>query len=242
MPFIVGGDPSIEVTEAAIISLDKAGASIIEIGIPFSDPIADGPVIAAAMHRALSNGITPGDVIEAISRVRSSVSAGIVAMVSHSIVVKSGSTLFINRLFEAGFDGIIIPDIDVTDAQVISKYCASIDFSFTMLIAPTTPKDRIQKLAELSSGFLYILARTGLTGEQAELPDLTFRLEEIREVTSLPLAVGFGISTSEHVSAVQKVADAAIIGSALVRTMEESDDPATAAGQFVLGIKQKDLA
>lgn len=242
IPFIVAGDPSIEITEATILSLDKAGADIIEIGIPFSDPIADGPVIAASMHRALTNGVTSSDAIAVVSRIRNTVSAGIVAMVSHSIVRKNGSKAYIDQLAEAGFDGIIIPDIDSSEAEELSAYCLTLDFSFTMLIAPTTPKERIQKLANVSFGFLYVLARTGLTGEHADLPDLTSRIAEIRDVTSLPLAVGFGISNSEHVSTVQKVADAAIVGSALVRTMQEADDPVTAAGQFVLGITPKDLA
>ncbi len=238
MPFIVAGDPSIEDTESVLLALDTAGADVIEVGIPFSDPIADGPVIAAAMHRALERGITPAHVIGAVSRIREKLSVGIIAMVSYSIVRKSGGTIFIERLAEAGFDGIIIPDIDDTDAKVMSDFCTSIGFSFTMLIAPTTPIERIKKLAGLSSGFLYILARTGLTGEQTEMPDLRKRIAEIRNVTDLPLAVGFGISTANHVAAVHNYADAAIVGSALVRRLDNSDDPASTAMQFVQEISQ----
>jgi tryptophan synthase alpha chain len=241
MPFIVAGSPSIEATEATIIALDAAGADIIEIGIPFSDPIADGPVIAAAMHRALESGVTPSHSMGAVSNVRNQVQAGLIAMVSHSIVRKSGGTGFINLLAEAGFDGVIVPDIDTQEAVSISAYCATIDFSFSMLIAPTTPLARIETLASLSSGFLYVLARTGLTGEQSDTPDVSARIEEIRSVTSLPLAVGFGISTAEHVAAVHQSADAALVGSALVRRMEVSEDPATAAGNFVKEITTKDL-
>ena len=238
MPFIVAGDPSIEDTESVLLGLDSAGADIVEIGIPFSDPIADGPVIAAAMHRALKRGTTPAHVIGTVSRLREKLSSGIIAMVSFSIVRRSGGTSFIERLATAGFDGIIIPDIDDIEAKMMSDFCRTIDFSFTMLIAPTTPIERVKKLAGLSTGFLYILARTGLTGEQTEMPDLSKRTSEIRTVTDLPLSVGFGVSTSEHVAAVHTYADAAIVGSALVRRLEHADDPADTAMQFVQEISE----
>lgn len=233
MPFIVAGFPSIETTEAAIIAMDDAGAAIIEIGIPFSDPIADGPVIAAAMHQALLAGITPTDAIAVVSRIREKVSAGLIAMVSDSIVRQSGGFIFIDLLAEAGFDGIIIPDIDDHDAEDMSAYCKGCGLTFTMLISPTTPKGRIAWLSSISTGFLYILARVGLTGEQTAPPDISARIEEIRTVTDLPLAVGFGISTREHVLSVTKSADAAIVGSALVGRMSSAEDPVTAAGDFV---------
>ena len=233
MPFIVAGDPSLEVTEGAIVAMAAAGADIIEIGIPFSDPIADGPIIAAAMYRALERGVTPEKIANVISTVRPRVDVGLIAMVSDSIVRRIGSTAFIDTFAAAGIDGFIIPDIDETDAVSISKHCASKDLSFSMLIAPTTPIERVERLANLSCGFLYVLARTGLTGEQSKLPELSGRLSDIRAVTDLPLAVGFGISTAEHVKSVLASADAAIVGSALVRRMEETDDAILAAKQFV---------
>ncbi len=236
MPFLVAGDPSIEATEGAIVAMESSGADIIEIGIPFSDPIADGPVIAKAMYRSLRRGVTPAHVVGLITRVRPKVNCGLIAMVSYSIVHRSGGTRFIDRLADAGIDGFIIPDIDDEDARVISAHCESKGLSFSMLVAPTTSLDRVQKLAELSQGFLYILARTGLTGEQSEMPDLSSRMDEIRTVTTLPLAVGFGISTAVHVKQVHASADAAIVGSALVRRMEESDDAVMAAKQFVSDI------
>jgi tryptophan synthase alpha chain len=238
MPFIVGGDPSLKTTQEVLLALDSAGADVIEIGIPFSDPIADGPVIAASMHRALQNGVTPSGVLEAVSAIGKDISAGIIAMVSDSIVRKSGGEKYIERLAKAGFDGIIIPDIDDSHARPLKEFCDSIDFSFTMLVAPTTPLPRVQELAELSSGFLYILARTGLTGVQSELPDLGIRIEAIRGMTELPLAVGFGISTAAHVAAVHSYADAAIVGSALVKRLQDADDPAAVAAKFVQEISQ----
>jgi len=236
MPFLVAGDPSLHATEGAIISMDAVGADIIEIGIPFSDPIADGPVIAAAMHRSLEAGVTPAHAIGIVSRVRSQVSAGLIAMVSHSIVHRSGGTEFLERLKSAGFDGVIIPDIDEIAAVSLSKYCRSIDISFSMLVAPTTPIERVKKLADLSSGFLYILARLGITGQQGTLPDIEARINEIRLLTDLPLAVGFGISTANQVATVHKWADAAIVGSALVSQMKESEDPVMGAEKFVTNI------
>lgn len=233
IPFIVAGEPSLEATESAIIAMSDAGADIIEIGIPFSDPIADGPVIAAAMHRSLGRGVKLSDVGELIARVRPQVDIGLIVMVSYSIVTRCGGLQFVDQFKEAGIDGLIIPDIDETEAIPLSEYCASIGLSFTMLVAPTTPLERIKNLASISSGFLYILARTGLTGEQQDIPDLSKRIQEIRSVTSMPLAVGFGISTAEQVKIVYRSANAAIVGSALVRRMEESDDPVLAASQFV---------
>ncbi len=242
MPFIVGGSPSIEATEEILVALDNAGADIIEIGFPFSDPIADGPVIAASMHAALELGVTPAHVIGAVTRVRASFTAGLIAMVSHSIVHKSGGIAFVERLHEAGFDGLIIPDIDLVDAKAISTFCTENGMSFSMLVAPTTSLERVRELASLSSGFLYVLARTGLTGEQSELPDLSSRMQAIRSVTDLPLAVGFGISTASQVATVHTIAEAAIVGSALVRRIETASNPASEAGKFVTEISNKDLA
>ena len=233
MPFIVAGDPSMAATEDAIVALDGANADIIEIGIPFSDPIADGPVIGAAMHRALEAGVTPSQVIDLVERIRPTVEAGIVAMVSHSIVRRSGGTDWIDQLHKSGFDGVIIPDIDDLEAKLISDHCRTIDMSFSMLVAPTSSIERVKTLASLSSGFLYVLARLGLTGEQTEVPDIAARIEDIRLVTDLPLAVGFGISSKAHVQAVHEHADAAIVGSALVRRMAEQSEPISSIKHFV---------
>ena len=232
IPFLVAGNPSLDATEGAILAMDNA-VDIIEIGIPFSDPIADGPVIAAAMHKALESGITPTDVLQMVKRIRPSVNSGLVAMVSHSIVRRSGGTDWLVQAKEAGFDGVIIPDIDEVEAKVLSDHCHGIDLSFTMLVAPTSSDERIKTLASLSSGFLYILARVGLTGEQSKIPVIAARIEKIRSITDLPLAVGFGISTKAHVKAVHAHADAAIVGSALVRRMAEESDPIVGAEKFV---------
>ncbi len=236
MPFLVAGHPTLTDTAEAIKCMSEQGADVIEIGIPFSDPIADGPVISEAMHEVLERGVAPSNIMEMVKGVREHVSAALIAMVSYSIVKKCGSTAFIDDLKTAGFDGVIIPDIDVEEAKELSSYCQSIGLTFTMLIAPTTTEERLNELVSLSSGFLYLLARVGLTGEQSELPDLEDRIAKLRTVTDLPIAVGFGISTREQVAQVHQHADAAIVGSALVRRMNESEHPSETAKHFVLEI------
>jgi len=236
MPFVVAGHPTLPDTAQAIKLMSEQGADVIEVGIPFSDPIADGPVISAAMHEVLKQGMTPSKVMEMVKAIRDDVSAALIAMVSYSIVKKCGSTSFIDDLKAAGFDGVIIPDIDVQEAKELSSYCQSLDFTFTMLIAPTTSDKRVKELISISTGFLYLLARVGITGEQRELPDLEKRINAIRIETALPIAVGFGISNKEQVAQVHEHADAAIVGSALVRRMSVSESPAETAKHFVFEI------
>lgn len=232
MPFVVAGYPSMDATEKVIIGASNAGASIMEIGIPFSDPIADGPVIAGAMYEALSNGVTPSRIFELVTSVRKKTDLGLVAMVSESIVHRMGGNRFVSTAAEAGFDGLIIPDLDLDAAPELSTCAKQHGMAFTMLIAPTTSAARMKKIADVSHGFLYVLARTGLTGEKSTGPDVSGRIAEIRAVTDLPLAVGFGISTPEQVRDVNQSADAAIVGSALVRRMGSATDPAASALDF----------
>ena len=236
MPFLVAGHPTLEETAEAIKLMSEQGADVIEIGIPFSDPIADGPVISAAMHEVLKQGVNPNDVMAMVKGIREEVSAALISMVSYSIVKKYGSTSFIDELKAAGFDGVIIPDIDIQEAKQLSSYSESIGLTFTMLIAPNTTDQRTEELVSISSGFLYLLARVGITGEQSELPDLKDRITKLRNVTDLPIAVGFGISNREQVAQVHEHADAAIVGSALVRRMSESQSPSETAKHFVLEI------
>lgn len=233
MPFITAGYPSMKVTESVIGVLEDAGASIVELGIPFSDPIADGPVIAASMHQALLSGVTPKSVFELVKEVRPTTDLGLIAMVSNSIIQRIGHERFITDAADAGIDGLIVPDIDVLVAHKLRDLAASREMSFSLLIAPTTSEDRIKQITALCTGFVYVLARVGITGESHLPPDIRTRIDFIRQYTNLPIAVGFGISTPEHVAAVTKSADAVIVGSALVRRMGESDDPVAAAQAFV---------
>lgn len=232
MPFITAGYPSLDVTMQAISAMEAAGASIIELGIPFSDPIADGPVIAESMHETLRRGVTPAAVFDAVQQVRRRTAAGLVAMVSDSIVQRMGAERFIHDAATAGFDGLIVPDIDLHDAAQVSRLALKAGLTFTLLIAPTTKPDRIARITKLCSGFVYVLARTGITGERNEAPEIDRQVQLIRQYTDLPIAVGFGISRPEHVAAVTRSADAAIVGSALVRRMGEAKDPVAAAADF----------
>ena len=232
MPFVVAGYPGLDTTEMVLSQLAGAGAAIAEVGFPFSDPIADGPVIAAAMHQALESGTSVDATLSTIKRVRSHTDIGLIAMVSESIVHRRGGTSFVEAIAEAGFDGLIIPDIDLHQVDTLLPTIDDLGLAFAMLIAPTTGPARLVELVNRCRGFVYLLARTGLTGARQDLPDLTPRVEAIRAVSTLPIAVGFGISTAAQVQEATCTCDAAIVGSALVRRMA-GDDPAGDAIRFV---------
>lgn len=237
MPFLTAGDPDVATTAKVIESVAAAGASVCEIGIPFSDPIADGPVIQASMTRALDGGVRVDAVIEAVRGVRSRTGVGLVAMCSYSIVHRRGLDAFCRTVADAGFDGLILPDLSLEESPPARDAAKRHGLSLSLLIAPTTPVERAQRIAEASTGFVYVVSRKGITGESAALPpELPERLEAIRRATDLPLAVGFGLSTADQVRAVVKEADAAIVGSALVRRIHEAHeagrDAAAEAGRF----------
>ena len=223
MPFVVAGFPSPHMLAATLQSLQKAGSSIVEIGIPFSDPIADGPVISQAMDLALRLGATPAAILQEVAAARAQLTIGIVAMVSVSIVQRQGNEKFVHALADAGFDGIIIPDLDLDCAAPLFAAAKDRGMSMSMLISPLTPPERITKIIALCRGFVYLLSRAGITGEQTGAPDVAEFVKRVRAQTNLPLAVGFGISTPEHVRAVVRHADAAIVGSALVKLMGNGD-------------------
>ncbi|MFA9477471.1 tryptophan synthase subunit alpha [Phycisphaerales bacterium AB-hyl4] len=230
MPFITAGDPDLPTTAALLSALEQAGASIVELGIPFSDPIADGPVIEASMAHALGKGVRVHDVFEQVAAVRDKVDLGIVAMVSYSIVHRLGLKRFINEAKSAGFDGFIFPDLPLEEAPPAVEAARDADMILSMLIAPTTPIERARRIAQSCSGFIYMLSRAGITGERSELPvELPRRIARLREATELPIAVGFGISTADQVREVVAVADAAIVGSAIVRQVAANRDKGSTA-------------
>ncbi len=222
LPFVTAGYPSLDSTRALLPRLARAGAAAIEVGIPFSDPIADGPVIAESMHEALVAGCTPAGVFEAVRDVRAQVSCPVIAMVSVSIVDRVGPEHFARQAADAGFDGLIVPDIDLEDAPALRAACDAAGLALTLLVSPTSGDERIARITALCSGFVYALARLGITGERSDAPDVAPIVERIRRHTVLPIAAGFGISTAEHVRAVASHADGAIVGSAIVRRMREA--------------------
>ena len=241
MPFVTAGYPNLEATAAVVPALEEVlgeAGGIVELGIPFSDPIADGPVIAQSMHVALEAGVTPRGVFDTVRGLRPRTELGLVAMVSDSIVHRVGSRRFVAEAADAGFDGLIVPDLDIAapangQGPPLDRLAADCGLSFSMLVAPDTPDDRLAALVSRCSGFVYVLTRAGITGEQQGRPEVADRVEAVRRHTDLPVAVGFGISRPEHVEAATATADAAIVGSAIVRRMTGSPDPAAAAAEFV---------
>ncbi len=239
LPFVCAGSPTTDSLKDLLPALQAGGASIVEIGFPYSDPVADGPTIAAAMHEAILQGMTPELIFEQVASIRDELDLGLVAMVSTSIVIAMGGPdQFCKLASDAGFDGCIFPDLVFEETEPYVKACKAHDLTLTMLISPSTPPERAVQIAKASTGFVYLLARAGITGERSEAPDIADRVREIRQKANTPIACGFGISTAEHVSAVTKHADGAIVGSALVRRLNEAQaqgkSPAQAAEAYLM--------
>lgn len=228
MPFVCGGYPGPGVVSRLLPELGRAGACVVEIGFPFSDPIADGPVIAAAMHRALEQGCTPASVFAEAAAAREGAGGamdgvGLVAMVSVSIVWRVGIDEMVLQARRSGVDGFIFPDLPAEEGPELLARVRDAGLCAALLVAPTTSEARAARLVAASSGFVYLLARSGITGESGAAPEIGDRVRRLREMTDLPIACGFGISTAAHVRAVVAHADAAIVGSALVRRMGEAE-------------------
>ncbi|MEZ6243485.1 MAG: tryptophan synthase subunit alpha [Phycisphaerales bacterium] len=223
MPFVCAGSPTRSCLPDVLMGLERGGASIVEVGFPFSDPIADGPVIAAAMHAALSRGTTPAEIFEQVRSVRDRLKLGLVAMVSVSLVdAMGGAGAFCARAAEAGFDGLIVPDCPLEESSPVRKAAGERGLTLSLLVAPTTPETRAAEIARACTGFVYLLARAGVTGERDEAPEIESRVAALRQAAPTPIACGFGISTADQVRAVTRHADAAIVGTALVRRLGEA--------------------
>ncbi len=250
MPFVCGGHPGADVLPELLLGLERGGARIVEVGVPFSDPIADGPTIAAAMQGALEMGVTPELIFEQVKAVRPRTELGLVAMVSVSIVSRMSDDEarakghgFVERAEAAGFDGLIVPDIPPEQGGWLVDECAERGLSLSFLVGPYTPDDRAQRIVDSCTGFVYLLARAGITGQQEESPEIEASVGRLRQLTELPIACGFGISSAEHVRAVVAHADAAIVGSALVsrltRVGQDGGDVAAEAERFTRELLEK---
>lgn len=237
MPFLTAGDPDLPTTARLLTAIQQAGASICELGIAFSDPIADGPVIQASMTHALGQGVRPSEVLDMVAQQREQLQLGLVAMVSYSIVYRLGTERFIQQCCQAGLDGLIFPDLLVEESQAVRQAATQKGLVCSFLISPTTPIARAQQIAQASSGFVYLLSRAGVTGERSDLPtDLAGRIEALRSVTDLPIAVGFGVGSRQQVQQVLEVADAVIVGSAIMRRVaQRREDGPEAVVQEVSG-------
>lgn len=221
-PYLTAGYPDLDATAALIEALDRSGVSGIELGIPYSDPVADGQVIQTSFTRALSAGLKLDAIFDAVRGLRSSTDLPLLAMVSFSIVYRFGAERFVERAADAGFDGLIVPDLSLEEAEQTASIVRDADLRLAMLVAPTTPAERRERIASISSGFIYYLSVSGITGERNELPaDLAPNVERLRAISGQPVCVGFGISKPEHVRLVCSVADGAIVGSAIVRRITE---------------------
>jgi tryptophan synthase alpha chain len=222
MPFLSAGDPDLGTTAALVRELAGRGASLIEVGFPYSDPIADGPVIQASYTRALQKGVRVGDIFRYV-RDLSPLGVPLVGMVSYAIVHRRSPEAFLTQAQEAGFSGAIVPDLPVEEADGVARLAAERDFKLIHLVTPTTPRERAVQIARLSTGFLYVVSTTGITGERDRLPEeLIGHLSWLRQQTALPLCVGFGISTPEQVRLLRGVADGVLVGSAIVRRIEQA--------------------
>ena len=222
-PFVTAGDPDGDTTVAVIEAAASAGAALCELGVPYSDPIADGPVIQASYTRALAAGITLEGVFDLARRAAARTSMPILAMVSYSIVFRRGITAFTADAAAAGLAGLVVPDLPLEESDDLDAACRTAGLALVRLVTPTTPRERAAAIAKKSTGFLYCVSVAGVTGARTELPPgLAERVAWLKTQTDVPVLVGFGISGPEQVRAVAAVADGAIVGSALVRVVAEA--------------------
>lgn len=221
IPFITCGDPSVEVTEKLVYAMEEAGADLIELGIPFSDPTAEGPVIQEANLRALSKGITTDDVFEMVVKIRKQTEIPLVFMTYANVVFSYGTERFIRKAAEAGMDGLILPDVPFEEKEEFDSVCKKYGLDFISLIAPTS-KERIRMIAKEASGFVYCVSSLGVTGVRSEITtDVRAMIELVKEENEIPCAVGFGIATEEQAKEMAELSDGVIVGSAIVRLCGE---------------------
>jgi tryptophan synthase alpha chain len=250
IPFVTAADPDLAFTAELVGELAKRGCSLCELGIPYSDPIADGTVIQASYTRALDGNVQLDDIFTMAKTASAGMTqqpsvAGVgtrmplVTMVSYSIIYRRGLQQYVQDAKAAGISGAIVPDLPVEEAGPFARICQQEDFSLIQLVTPTTPRERAVRIADSSSGFLYYVSVTGITGERTDLPaELLDNVSWLREQTELPICIGFGISRVEHVRRLAPVADGLIVGSAIVRRIAEVETKGRKAvlqevGQFV---------
>ncbi len=226
LPFITAGHPNLDTTVALLSDFERRGVRICELGVPFSDPIADGPTIQYSYTEALAGGMTSNDIFQAVHRYREGGGQmALVAMVSYTLIFAHGPQQYITAAAEAGFDGLIVPDLPLEEAAEFEPMTASHGLCNIMLVSPTTPPKRQLELAKHSRGFIYFISVAGITGERDRLPETTISaVDELHSQTGIPICVGFGISTPEMVAEVCRVANGAIVGSAIVRRIAADKD------------------
>jgi tryptophan synthase alpha chain len=237
--YVTCGDPDLATTRELILSAIEAGADVIELGVPFSDPVADGPVIQRASERALKHGTSLAQVLTLAAEIRQqSQSTGLIVFSYLNPILRMGMEKFCKVARAAGVDGVLVTDLPVEEAGEYLRAMREYDLSPVFLAAPTSPDERLRRIAEASRGFVYAVSRTGVTGQRQKLADDARKLvKRLRRVTKLPIALGFGISSAEQFAEVGEFADAVVVGSAVVQTVEKNRGrEAKAVGDFVRGL------
>jgi tryptophan synthase alpha chain len=239
IPFITCGDPDLETTEQIVYELAKNGADIIELGIPFSDPTAEGPVIQAASERALSKGITTDDIFEMVGRIRKNTSIPLVFMTYANVIFSYGTERFAKRMQQLDMDGLILPDVPFEEKEEFAPVFEKYDIDFISLIAPTS-HERIEMIASKASGFVYCVSSLGVTGERKQITtDIDGMVSLVRKATNIPVAVGFGISTPQQGHDMAAKSDGAIVGSALVKLCAQyKQDAPKIIGEYTKAMKE----
>ncbi len=236
MPFLMAGDPDLETSFDVIVNLQKEGADMVELGIPYSDPLADGPVIQAAAARSLKVGTTPMKVLDMLKKFRERINIPVILFTYSNPLLSFGIEAFCEEASEAGASGLVVPDLPLEEAEKLSPIAARNGIDLVLLVAPTTPKERMKRIAETSKGFTYLVSVTGVTGERNAIEGrVQFLVENLKESSPVPVAVGFGISDSNQIAKVRRWgADGAIVGSALVKriSLATKGNEADEAGRF----------
>jgi tryptophan synthase alpha chain len=242
IPFITAGDPDLTTTAAALRLLDQSGADLIELGVPYSDPLADGPVIQAAATRALAQGTRLDDVLAVVKTVTPTLRAPIILFTYYNPILNRGIETFLQQVAAAGVKGLVVPDLPLEEAETLLKPAAAHGIDLILLVAPTSPKERILAIAQQSQGFIYLVSTTGVTGMRAEVQTRVKDLiAELRSVTDKPIGVGFGISQPDQARQVMEWgADGVIVGSAVVKRLAEGtpQQGLQAVGEFCAGLKR----
>ena len=225
MPYLCAGDPTPELTAKLLLTLEAAGADLIELGVPFSDPIADGPTVQRASERALTHNISLQQILEMVSSLRKQTDIPIALMSYYNPIFRMGEEAFCKAAQDAGVDGLIVPDLPPEQAQQLLEIAPRYNLATIFLAAPTSPPERMQLIASVSTGFIYCVSVTGVTGARAMLSDeIAPMITELRKHTDKPISVGFGVSTPEQAKQVVDIADGAIVGSAIINVVEENMD------------------
>jgi len=239
--YFTAGDPSLALTRKLVVEAARRGADVIELGIPFSDPLADGPVIQRATQRALAAGATLPRVLELVREMRGEVSAPLVFLTYYNPILAFGLKAFCRTSVEAGIDGVIVADLPPEESGPLRAEAVAAGLDLIHLVAPTSTPERMRRIARASEGFVYMVSLTGVTGERAALaPELTQQLRALRAITTKPVCVGFGIGTPEQAALVGQLADGVVVGSAIVRLVERHASSAellNRVGDFIAGLK-----